>query len=227
MDIGQIRNILYLSFFCCFVTWQLFFPCIIDEGPYLKRKEIQMDDNKIIDLYWKRSENAISETEKKYGRDCYHISFNILHNNQDCEECINDTYLKAWNTIPPKYPKQLSTFLGKIVRNLSLDLYDKYTAEKRGFGQVPLVLDELEGCIPAASRTEQAIDEFALAELLNHFLAGIKQEQRSIFVQRYWYLNSVREIAENFGISESKVKMTLLRIRRRLKQFLVEEGVYL
>ena len=83
MDIGQIRNILYLSFFCCFVTWQLFFPCIIDEGPYLKRKEIQMDDNKIIDLYWKRSENAISETEKKYGRYCYHISFNILHNNQD------------------------------------------------------------------------------------------------------------------------------------------------
>ena len=150
-----------------------------------------------------------------------------MHNNQDCEECINDTYLKAWNTIPPKYPKQLSTFLGKIVRNLSLDLYDKYTAEKRGFGQVPLVLDELEGCIPAASRTEQAIDEFALAELLNHFLAGVKQEQRSIFVQRYWYLNSVKEIAENFGISESKVKMTLLRIRRRLKQFLGEEGVYL
>ena len=89
------------------------------------------------------------------------------------------------------------------------------------------MLDELEGCIPAASRTEQAIDEFALAELLNHFLAGVKQEQRSIFVQRYWYLNSVKEIAENFGISESKVKMTLVRIRRRLKQFLGEEGVYL
>lgn len=186
-----------------------------------------MDDRHIVDLFWKRSETAIAEASNKYGRYCHHIAYNILHNHQDCEECVNDTYLRAWNSIPPKQPSRLSTFLGKIVRNLSLDRYDKYTAEKRGFGQVPLALDELEECIPAPSHTEQAIDELALVGLLNRFLAGVKPEPRCIFVQRYWYLDPIKDIAADFGISESKVKTTLLRLRRKLKQFLQEEGVEL
>ncbi len=208
-----------------FVTRRLSFPSIIYEGAYLIRKELQMDDKKIIDLYWERSETAISETAYKYGTYCRRIAYNILHNNEDSEECVNDAYLKAWNAMPPKRPSRLSAFLGKIVRNLSLDRYDRYTAEKRGYGQVPLVLDELAECIPSPSGTEQAIDELLLAQTLNRFLSGIKPEPRMIFVQRYWLLNPVREISSNFGISESKVKMTLLRLRRKLKQFLEEEGV--
>ncbi len=186
-----------------------------------------MEDKKIVDLYWKRSETAISETANQYGRYCHRIAYNILHNNEDCEECVNDTYLRAWNAIPPKRPDRLSTFLGKIVRNLSLDRYERYTAEKRGLGQVPLALDELEGCVPAFSNAEQVTDDLALAEVLNRFLAGVKSEQRKIFVQRYWYLNPVKEIAAYFGISESKVKMTLLRLRGKIKRFLEEEGVNL
>lgn len=186
-----------------------------------------MDDKKIIDLYWNRSETAISETANKYGRYCHRIAYNILHNNQDCEECVNDTYLRTWNAIPPKRPNCLPTFLGKIIRNLSLDRYDSYTAEKRGLGQVPLVLDELQECIPSSFDTEQAVDLLTLAELLNRFLEEVKPQARRIFVQRYWYLNPIKEIAADFGISESKVKMTLLRLRKKLKQFLKEEGVYL
>ena len=186
-----------------------------------------MDDKKIIDLYWNRSETAISETANKYGRYCHRIAYNILHNNQACEECVNDTYLRTWNAIPPKRPNCLPTFLGKIIRNLSLDRYDSYTAEKRGLGQVPLVLDELQECIPSSFDTEQAVDLLTLAELLNRFLEEVKPQARRIFVQRYWYLNPIKEIAADFGISESKVKMTLLRLRKKLKQFLKEEGVYL
>lgn len=184
-----------------------------------------MDDKKIIDLYWNRSETAISETARKYGRYCSHIAYHILHNSQDCEECVNDTYLRAWNTIPPHRPNRLSVFLGKIVRNLSLDRYDSYTAQKRGGGQVPLALHELKDCIPASSDTEQAVGELALAELLNRFLAGLKPQQRIMFVQRYWYLCPVKEIAAELGVGQSKVKMTLLRLRSSLKQFLEEEGV--
>lgn len=186
-----------------------------------------MEDQKIIDLYWSRSESAISETADKYGRYCRRIAYNILHNHEDCEECVNDTYFRAWNTMPPNRPNRLSAFLGKIVRNLSLDRYDSYTTEKRGLGQVPLALEELEACIPSSSDTEQVIDELALAQLLNHFLSGMKSEPRMIFVQRYWYLNSIKEIAADFDISESKVKMTLLRIRKKLKEFLEKEGVHL
>lgn len=184
-----------------------------------------MKDHEIVELYWSRSETAISETAGKYGRYCHRIAYNILQDHEDCKECVNDTYLRAWNAMPPSRPSRLSAFLGKITRNLALDRYDRYTAQKRGLGQVPLALEELEGLIPSASDMEQAIDALALAKALNRFLAGTKPKPRAIFVQRYWFFCPVKEIAASFGVSESKVKMTLLRLRGKLKAFLEEEGV--
>lgn len=186
-----------------------------------------MDDKQILDLYWARSENAISETASKYGRYCHYIAHNILHNDEDSEECVNDTYLKAWETIPPKRPEQLATFLGKITRNLSLDRYRHSTTKKRGCGQVSLVLDELQECVPAAGSVEQVIDDLVLQETLNRFLSYLPTETRKIFMRRYWYLCSIKEIAADFGISESKTKMLLLRSRNQLKKLLEKEGIAL
>lgn len=186
-----------------------------------------MEDRRIVDLYWARSEHAISETEIKYGRYCYYIAHNILHNNEDSEECVNDTYLNAWNAMPDKRPSKLSTFLGKITRNLSLNRWELYHAEKRGSGQIPLALEELHECIPSHNSADRIVDDMALAEILNRFLAALPKEKRMIFMRRYWYLNSIAEIAADYSMSESKVKMSLLRSRNALKQALEKEGVYL
>ncbi|MGL5255368.1 MAG: RNA polymerase sigma factor [Brevinema sp.] len=186
-----------------------------------------MDDEQIIDLYWVRSEAAISETASKYGKYCQTIAFNILHNTEDSEECVSDTYLRAWGAMPPKRPNRLSTFLGKITRNLSLNKYEKYAAEKRGFGQVTMALDELQDCIPDAGSVEQTIEDAALVEIFNRFLATLPMNTRKIFVRRYWYLSPVKEIAADYSFSESKVKMTLLRARNELKQILEKEGITL
>lgn len=186
-----------------------------------------MDDGQIIDLYWARSEAAISETASKYSRYCHSIAFNILHNNEDSEECVNDTYMRAWGAMPPQRPNRLSTFLGKITRNLSLNKYEKFTAEKRGFGQVPLVLDELQDCIPSAGSVEQTIEDAALAEVFNRFLTALPTETRKIFMRRYWYLSPIREIAGDYSFSEGKVKMILFRARNDLKRILEKEGIVL
>lgn len=184
-----------------------------------------MEDNQIVELYWARSENAISETADKYGRYCFSIARNILHSSEDSEECVNDTYLNAWNAMPDQRPDKLAAFLGRITRNLSLNRWEKYTAQKRGAGQVPLVLDELQECIPAKERTDRIVDDLVLADILNRFLASLTAEKRKIFMRRYWYLSPVTEIASDFAISESKVKMSLLRSRNELKRFLEKEGV--
>ena len=184
-----------------------------------------MEDNQIVDLYWARSEKAISETSNKYGHYCYYIAYNILHSKEDSEECVNDTYLNAWNAMPDQRPNILSAFLGRITRNLSLQRWEKYTAQKRGAGQVPLALDELQDCIPATDKTDHIIDDLMLADLLNRFLASLTAEKRIIFMRRYWYLCPVAEIASDFAISESKVKMSLLRSRNELKLLLTKEGI--
>ena len=186
-----------------------------------------MDDKQIVELYWARSENAITKTAEKYGKYCHYIAFHILHNEEDSEECVNDTYLKAWDAIPPQRPSKLSTFLGKITRNLSLDRYRQFTAEKRGCGQATLVLEELEECVPAADNVEQVVDDMVLTDILNNFLGSQPAETRKIFMRRYWYLCSIKEIAADFRMSESKVKMTLLRSRNELKTLLEKEGVVL
>ena len=186
-----------------------------------------MEDKQIVELYWARSERAISETKQKYGRYCRSIAYNILHNREDSEECVNDTYFNAWRAIPPQRPGRLSTYLGKITRNLALNKWEKYTAEKRGAGQVELALNELSECIPAPNRVDQAADDLAVAEILNRFLASLSKEARMIFMRRYWYFSPIKEIAADFAVGESKVKMTLMRTRNTLKNILEKEGIEL
>ena len=186
-----------------------------------------MDDRQIIALYNKRSEAALSETAKKYGRYCRTIAYNILFNEEDSEECVNDTWLRAWESIPPQCPERLSAFLGKITRNLALNRYKHKNREKRGGGQTLLVLEELSECIPGTDSTEEAVEEVILTEVLNRFLEDLPAEKRKVFLRRYWYLSSVKEIAADFGLSESNVKMTLLRLRSKLKQTLEKEGIIL
>lgn len=184
-----------------------------------------MEDKQIVDLFWQRSEAAIVAAASKYGKYCSKIAYNILQNYEDSEECVNDTYLKAWGAIPTHRPTRLSTFLGKITRNLALNKWEYLNAEKRGSGQISFVLEELQECVPDVDNTEKIADDLALIEVLNHFLAGLPKEQRIIFLRRYCYLCSVKEIAANHSISESKVKMSLMRSRNALRNILEKEGI--
>ena len=181
-----------------------------------------MEDRAIVALYWKRAETAILETKKQYGRLLLSISRGILRNEEDAEECENDTYLRAWDTIPPKRPEKLSAFLAKITRNLSLDRYDAKHAEKRGGGEVPLLLDELAEVI--ADETAFPTDTEGLSEVLNAFLGRLKPDARTIFLRRYWFGDSVQEISARSGFGESKIKMSLLRTRQSLQEALEKEG---
>ena len=182
-----------------------------------------MDDTKIVNLYWARSEDAISETAAKYGKYCRAISFNILANGDDADECVNDTYLQAWNTIPPYRPHILSTFLGKITRNLSFDRYKASRRDKRGGSQTALVLDEL-GEIIADKRNDDELDRKELLESINSFLSALPPDKRKSFVLRYWYAYSIPEIAKRFGITENNVSVTLNRLRKKLREYLIERG---
>ena len=186
-----------------------------------------MEDLEIIDQYWARDENAISETARKYGPYCRYIAYHILWNSEDSEECVNDTYLHAWHAMPDQRPARLPAFLGKITRNLALNRWEAYHAEKRGLGQTPLTLDELRECVSTSDQAGRIVDDMALAEILNRFLASLPREKRKIFMRRYWYLSSVKEIAADCSMSESKVKMILLRARKSLKQLLKDEGISL
>lgn len=184
-----------------------------------------MEEKEIIDLYWARSEQAIGETDKKYGKFCHTIAYNILADHEDSEECVNDTYLQTWNAIPPRRPNKLSAFLGKITRNLALNRYAQATAQKRGGGQIELAIEELAECLPDPNTVDRQIEDRELAVLFNRFLAGLPEEARKFFLRRYWQLCTVREIASIYGISESKVKMSLMRTRGKLKHFLEQEGI--
>ncbi len=186
-----------------------------------------MEEEQIIALYFARSEDAIAQTHKKYGKYCHKIAFNILRNREDSEECVNDTYLKTWNAIPPRRPGKLQIFLGKITRNLALDRFDRYTAAKRGSGEVTLSLEELSGCIPSPVGTEQIIENKELIKALNTFLGGLPAETRKVFLRRYWNLSPIKEIASYYGLSESKVRMLLMRTRNALKDYLEQEGIAL
>ena len=186
-----------------------------------------MEDKDIIRLYLERSEKAISETKLKYGALLSHIAFGILRSREDAEECVSDTYMRAWNSIPPNEPKRLSAFLGRITRNLSLNRYGQMTAQKRGGGSRELALEELEECLPAAGDLQREVEDAELAELINGFLDKLGRESRIIFMRRYWFFCTVSEIARDMHIGESKVKMSLLRTRKKLKQYLEKKGVTL
>ena len=183
-----------------------------------------MDDAKIVQLYFERNEQAIEETANKYGRYCTSIANNILGNKEDVEECVNDTYLNTWNSIPPHRPKVLSTFLGKIVRNLAFNRYKHDHADKRGGGEMPLVLDELAECV---SGSDNVADEYATKELvstINEFLSTLPEDKRKIFVRRYWYTESVVEIAKRYNMESTAVSMILSRLRTKLHNYLIERG---
>ena len=186
-----------------------------------------MEDKSIIQLYLERSETAIAETATKYGKLCHTIAYNILYNEEDTEECVNDTYMKAWEVIPPQIPERFAAFLGKITRNLAISRYRHNSSQKRGGGQVAYALEELEECIPDKNTTEQAISDKLFLEQINVFLENLSPEKRKVFMQRYWYLRPVSEIADEFSMSESKVKMILHRTRNALKEVLEKEGISL
>lgn len=184
-----------------------------------------MTDEAIVELYWNREERAIEESARHYGRYCHRIAKNILYSEEDSEECVNDTWLRAWDSIPPHRPSLFRAFLGKLCRNLALNRYEFLRAEKRGGGELPLALDELSDCIGRASEMERLPDRMLLMDCLNRFLAQEEETSRRIFLRRYWYLCPVREIAEELGYTESKVKMSLLRARKRLRTLLEKEEI--
>lgn len=186
-----------------------------------------MEDRLIVDLYWNRCENAIAETNHKFGRYCFKIAFNILADEYDSEECVNDTYLKVWETIPPAKPNKLAAFLGKITRNLALNRLKHNNTLKRGGGQVTLALDELSECVPDNDDAFSRMEDKVLSELLDRFLEGLSAENRKIFVKRYFEFAGVGDIAAFYSITESKVKMSLHRTRSKLKQYLEKEGISL
>ena len=182
-----------------------------------------MDDNSIIELYWQRDQSAVSCTAEKYGGMCSRIAVNILGSAQDAEECVNDTWMRAWNAIPPQRPAHLPAWLGRITRNLSLNRLSERKAEKRGSGQVILALHELEECV---SGSEQELsDGRAIITAINAFLRNERQRDRALFVLRYWQLEPVDAIARRFGLSQSNVTTILFRMRKRLRTYLEREGV--
>lgn len=183
-----------------------------------------MEDSRIIELYWARSQNAIPATSEKYGQYCHSIAKNILGNDEDAEECVNDTYLGAWNSMPPHRPSVLSVFLGRITRNLSFNRYKHQRANKRGGGETALVLDELAQCVSGTGSVEGEIDRQELVEAIDTFLDRLPADKRSIFVCRYWYADSVSDIAKRFGLTGNNVSVTLNRMRKKLRDHLLERG---
>lgn len=185
-----------------------------------------MEDKKIVDLYWNRNEEAIAESQQKYGHYCYSIAYHILYNNEDSQECVNDTFLKAWEAMPPHRPTILSTFLGKITRRLALNYYRNQNAQKRGGQEITCSFDELEAMIPTQSQVDEQLKSEEITKILNAFLENMDPGQRKVFVCRYWYCESIEEIADRFHFSQSKVKMILKRNRDKLREQLEKEGVF-
>lgn len=182
-----------------------------------------MEDQGIIALFFKRSEQAIEETDKKYGGYCYSIAYNILSNREDSEESVSDTYMAAWNTIPPRSPGLLSAFLGKITRYISIDRWRKRGAKRRGGGEIILTLDELDECVGAES-AEAELSKKELTRILNEFLSSLSETERNVFLCRYWYMDSIQTISSLSGFRQSKVTSMLHRLRGRLRNVLNQEG---
>lgn len=185
-----------------------------------------MEDSRIVDLYWQRNPQAIQETAAKYGNYCHSIAQNILGNDPDAEETVNDTYMGAWNAIPPHRPAVLSTFLGKITRRIAIKRWQEGCAAKRGGGETALALEELAGCIPSRSSPEKELEAAELNRLLRRFVQSLPETERKIFLCRYWYLDPVAEIAKRFGFTQSKVKSILFRTRNKLRIQLEKEGIH-
>ena len=187
-----------------------------------------MEDGEIMELFRQRSEEALALTERKYFKYCYSIAYAILRNHEDARECVNDTLNRAWQAIPPARPATLRTYLGKITRNLALNALEKAAAGKRGGGEAALAISELEECLPGGgAEGDQFIEREAITRVLNRFLGSLEPRQRRVFVRRYWYADSPRAIAADYGMNAGQIKSLLFRLRRRLKTELEKEGVSL
>lgn len=182
-----------------------------------------MKDASIVKLYWERSEKAIIETDLKYGKLCRHLSDNILNNLSDAEECVNDSYLAVWNAIPDARPENFSAFLCRIVKNLSFKRLEHITAQKRK-PEMLVSLEELQDCISSSANPQASYDAAELAEVISSFLRKQDELSRNIFLRRYWYYDSVKCIANDYGMKEEKISQILFKIRKKLRKLLEQEG---
>ena len=183
-----------------------------------------MTDKEIVDLYWSRSDDAIRETQTKYGKYCYSVAFRVLNDPDDTEEVVNDVYLGAWNSLPPHKPAELSTYLAKLTRYLAIKKWQKARAQKRGGGEIALTLEELGDCIPSGQDPESEVEAGELGQAVRSFVAALPSNERNLFVCRYWYFKSIDQICRQYGFSEGKVKSLLQRTRTKLKKYLIKEG---
>ncbi len=185
-----------------------------------------MEDSQIIDLFWARNEQAIGESQAKYGRMLQGIAVNILHSREDGEECVNDTYRKAWDTIPPQRPGAFGAYLGRIVRNLAINRWHENHAKKRGAG-AQVLLSELSDCIPARSSVEEEIEVAALSGMISRWLRGLTQEDRILFLRRYWFGDSIKSLAHQCASTPNHMAGRVYRLRQKLKATLEKEGIFL
>lgn len=183
-----------------------------------------LEDRQIIELYWRRDEDAVSETAGKYGTYCFAIAESILHSAEDSEECVNDTWLRAWNAMPPQRPRVLRLFLARITRNLSFDRFQARNAERRGGGEIFLVLDELAECLPGGADTEAACEARELEQCVRRFVRSLPEREGNVLVRRYFFAESAADIARRYGLTENHVAVILSRTRKKLGACLLEEG---
>ncbi len=183
-----------------------------------------MNDQEIVALYWDRDERALTATAERYGDYCYAVSYRILSDRADAEECVNDTWLRAWDSIPPRRPAVLAAYLGKLARNLAFDRYRRRHAAKRGGGETALVLEELAECVSGREDVEGALEQKELGAAIRAFLKTLPEEKRELFLLRYWHSFSMREIAERQGSTEGNAAVQLSGLRKQLKQYLLERG---
>ena len=183
-----------------------------------------MEDRQIVELYWQKNADAISETAGKYGAYCFTIAENILHNAEDSEECVNDTWFHAWNTIPPQRPGALRIFLARITRNLAFNRLNARNAEKRGGGEVALVLDELGECLGGGADAEAAYEAKELRQCIRRFVRSLPERDGNVMARRYFFAEPVSDIAKRYGLSENNVMVILSRTRKKLKAHLLKEG---
>jgi len=186
-----------------------------------------MQDDQIVELYWRRDPDAIRESEAQYGRYCRAVARNILPDAQDAEECVNDTWLGAWNAMPIHRPERLAPFLAKITRSLAFNRFKAGRAEKRGGGELPLVLEELEGCVPTVPSAAQAVEDAELERMVDRFLHTLPERECSVFLRRYWYAEPLADIAGRYGMKVNAVKSSLFRSREKLRRYLEREGIIL
>ena len=184
-----------------------------------------MDDRRIVELFLERSEEAILETDIKYGRYCHKIAFNVLGNDEDSEECVNDAYMRAWGSIPPNEPDSMASYIGRITRNLALDKLRQKQSDKRGNGEVPVVLDELAECVSGHDELERRQDSADIAAAIDSFLDELNSVERGVFMRRYWMMEPIADVANRYDISVSKTTTMLFRLRNRLKKHFMKEGI--